>query len=125
MNKIKVILGILITVAGGIIMVTSMVFAIIHFAGNLHEDIRTFNINLQNSPTSSATQKFSIKEEKSLFLWLKLPNRQIENKDFEIDVSLIRENDIEEAKFNEDFRFGYFRNSSGKGQYYKFRGLSK
>jgi hypothetical protein len=47
MNKIKVMLGILITVAGGIIMVTSMVFAIIHFAGALYEDIHAFNIDLQ------------------------------------------------------------------------------
>ena len=119
MNKTKVILGILITVAGGIIMVASMVFAIIHFAESLYEDIHTFNINLQASSIPLTTTKFFIKEEKNLSLWLKLANRQIENKDFEIDVFLIRKNDIVDAKFNEDFRFGYLRNSSGKGQYYK------
>jgi hypothetical protein len=65
------------------------------------------------------TGEFSLKEERDLSLWLKLPNRQIENKDFEIDVFLVGENDTVDAKFNEDFRLGYFRNSSGKGQYYK------
>ncbi|MBU1344560.1 MAG: hypothetical protein KKD66_23350 [Proteobacteria bacterium] len=103
MNKTKVILGILITIAGGIIIVTSMVFAIIHFSGNLYKDIQTFNINLHASSKPSITTEFSIKEKKDLSLWLKLPNRQIENKDFEIDVSLIRENDIEEENFNENF----------------------
>lgn len=119
MNRTKVILGILITVAGGIIMVTSMVFTIIHFAGSLYEDIHTFDINLQASSTPSRTTGFSIEAEKDLSLWLKLPNRQIENKGFEIDVFVIGKNDIVTAKFNEDFKFGYFRNSSGKGQYYK------
>ena len=119
MNKAKFILGIFITILGGAIMIFSMVSAIMHFVGSLHEDICIFNINLQDSPTSSATSKFYIEEEKNLSLWLKLPNRRIENKEFEIDVSLVGENDIVDAKFNEDFRFGYFRNSSGRGQYYK------
>jgi len=119
MNRAKVTLGILITVAGGIIMVTSMVFAIIHFSGNLYEDIQTFNINLRTSSAPSTTTEFSIKEGKDISLWLKLPNRQIENKNFVIDISFIYGNDMVETKFNEDFSSGYFRNSSGKGQYYK------
>jgi hypothetical protein len=112
-------LGILITVIGGIIIIISMVSAIIHLAGNLYEDIQTFDINLHTSSKPSTTTEFSLKEKKDLSLWLKIPNRQIENKDFEIDVLLIGQNDIVEAKFNEDFRYGYFRNSSGEGQYYK------
>jgi hypothetical protein len=119
MNKTKILLGILIAIAGGVVMITSMVFAIINFAGNLYEDIHVFNINLQTPSAPSITTGFSIKEEKDLSLWLKAPNRQIENKDFEIEVFLIEKNDSADTKFNEDFRFGYSRNSSGEGQYYK------
>ncbi len=113
------IFGILITVAGGIIIATSMVFAIMHFAGSLYKDLHIFNINLQATPVPLKTKEFSIKEGKELSLWLKLPNREIENKDFAMSVFLIGKNDIVDTKFNEDFRFGYFRNSSGEGQYYK------
>lgn len=119
MNKTKVILGILITVAGGIIMITSMVFAIIHFAGSLYKDIHTFDIMLRSAPVSATTTGFSIEEESDLSIWLKLPDRRIENKDFEIAVFLIGQNDVVVAELNEDFGFGYFRNSSGTGQYYK------
>lgn len=119
MNKAKFTSGIVIALLGGAIMLFSMLSAIIHLTGKLYKDIRTFNINLQASRTSSVTAKFSIEKEKALSLWLKLPNRQIENKDFKIDVFLIGENDALDAKFGEDFKLGYFRNSSGKGQYYK------
>ncbi len=119
MNKTKVMPGILITVAGGTVMIISMVFAIIHFSGSLYKDIYTFNIDLQSSSMSVTSKRFFIKEEKELSLWLKLPNRQIENKDFKINVFLIDENNNVVAEFNENFRFGYFRNSSGEGQYYK------
>ena len=119
MNKTKVIPGILITIAGGTIMITSMVFAIIHFAGNLYDDIYTFNVDMLLSSTPAITKKISIKEKKELSLWLKLPNRQIENKDLKITVFLIDENNNVVAEFNENFRSGYFRNSSGDGQFYK------
>ena len=119
MNRAKFTLGIIIAVFGGAIMLFSMVSTIIQVAGNLYEDIRTFNIDLQDSPTSSATPRFSLAEEKSLSLWLRLPDRRIENKAFEIDVFLLGNNDLVATEFNEDFEFGYFRNSSGKGQYYR------
>ena len=100
-------------------MLFSMVSAITHIAGSLYEDLRTFNIDLRNSPSSSTTSVFSLAEEKSLSLWLRLPDRRIENKAFAIDVFLIGKNDTVEAEFNEDFKFGYSRNSSEEGQYYK------
>ena len=119
MHKVKFTLGIVFAVLGGTIMLFSMVSAITHIAGSLYEDLRTFNIDLRNSPSSSTTSVFSLAEEKSLSLWLRLPDRRIENKAFAIDVFLVGKNDTVEDEFNEDFKFGYSRNSSEEGQYYK------
>ena len=119
MNNMKTILGILVTIAGGVVMVTCMVFAIIHVAGSLYEDVHSFDVVLPVSPESSATPLFSIKAGKLLSLWLKTPDRQIENKAFEINVSLLNENGDAQADFNEDFKFGFLRNSAGNGQFYR------
>ena len=105
-------------------MLFSMVSATIQVAGNLYEDIRTLNIDWPDSPTSSVTPKFSLVEEEPLSLWLRLPDRKIENKAFAIGVSLVGDDDLVEAEFNEDFEFGYSRNGSGKGQYYKLGSYS-
>ena len=119
MNKRKLILGVFIIALGGIIMLTSMVSGIIYFAANLYEDIHTFPAKLPDSPLSSKTDNFREKRGNEVSVWLKVHNRQIENKDFVISVSIVEENGKKKAEFAENFRFGYLRNSAGKGQYYK------
>ena len=115
-NKTKIVLGVFIALLGGIIMVTNMVFAIISTSGKLYEDAYIFDVNFQEF---LKTPQLTINKNQKLSIWLKVPNRQIENKDIEFTASLVGRDDNVNAKFNENFRLGYLRNSSGTGQYYR------
>jgi hypothetical protein len=72
-----------------------------------------------DSPLSSKTDNFREKRGNKASVWLKVHNRQIENKDFVISVSFVGENGKKKAELAKNFRFGYLRNSAGKEQYYK------
>lgn len=119
MNKTKFLLGILITILGAIIMLVSMVSGIALFAEAIYEDIYAFPARLSISTDNLETDSFSVKAGNNFSLWLKVPNRKIENKDFTFSANLVEQNGRTIADFGEDFRFGYLRNSYGRGQYYK------
>ena len=100
-------------------MLISMIFGIIQYSGSLYENIQVFGIELPSPPAALKTSLFTIEENQIISVWLKYPDRRIENKDFKIAISLVGQNGKFLAKFVEDFNFGYFRNSTGEGQYYK------
>ena len=100
-------------------MLVSMIFGIIYFAGAMYEDIHAFPAKLSFPSEIMETASFTAIAEDDLSIWLKLSDRQIENKDFTLQVLFLEEKGKTIADINKNFRFGYIRNSSGRGQYYK------
>jgi hypothetical protein len=117
--KNKRLLAIMVTVLGGFAALTALLAVISSFTGGLYEDVHVFELKLKAAAKPLLTTGFTRADTREFSLWLKLPDRQIENKPIELDVSLVGKSGHIDAKFHEDFRFGYVRNSSGKGQYYK------
>lgn len=119
MNKPKLIFGIALTVLGICIMLTGMVMGIFRFTSNSYRDIYTFPISLTQENESRQNLRFRTKGEVDFSFWLKMPDRKIENKKFRFGVALVSSEGYQQASFEENFRFGYLRNSAGKGQYYR------
>ncbi len=119
MNKLKFILGIFIIIFGGIIMLISMVFGIVHIAEGLYKDVYAFPVSLSISPENSKTDSFIAKKGDKFSVWLKVPDRRIENKDFHISTFFVNQKEEVVSEFKENFKVGYFRNSFGRGQYYR------
>lgn len=119
MKKSKFILGIAIAVLAGLIMLESVITGIFHFTGKLSEDFQIFNIELQASQAPHKTSFFSAKKGQLFSVWLRLSNREVENKNLSIAVFLIDEDENIKKEFREDLRFGHFRNSAKKIRYYK------
>jgi hypothetical protein len=66
MNKTKFILGILITVLGGIVMLISMVFGIINVAGNLYRNVQILDVNLKAFNVTLKTASFELEKGQSI-----------------------------------------------------------
>lgn len=117
-KKIKIFLGILILVCAGLVMINALVLGIFYFSNSYYQDFKSFSVDLVD-------RSKSIEEDVNLpaghySFWLKLPDREIENKEVKFETSLIDKNSQRSlAVMNEDFSFGYFRNSDGVYQYYK------
>ncbi len=119
MNKLKFIVGIFIIIFGGIIMIISLVFGIVHIAEGLYKDVYAFPVSLSISPENSKTDSFTAKKGDEFSVWLKVPDRRIENKDFKMSGFFVNQKAEVISEFKENFKFGYLRNSFGRGQYYK------
>lgn len=119
MTKSKFILGIAIALLGGFIALESMISGIFQFTGKLQEDFQVYNIELQTSQTPLKTSFFSAAKGQLFSIWLRYANKQIENKNINIAVSLIDDDENIIKEFREDLRFGPFRNSAKKIRYYK------
>ena len=119
MNKLKFILGSFIIIFSGIMMIVSMVLGIVSVAKGLYKDVYTFPVSLSISTESSKTDSFTAKKGDDFFVWLKVPDRRIENKDFKTTGFFINQKAEVISEFKENFKLGYLRNSFGRGQYYK------
>ena len=97
-------------------MLESMISGIFHFTGKIYENFQIYNIGLQ---ASLKTSFFSVKQGQIFSIWLRYSNRQIENKNINITISIIDENENIIKEFLEDLRFGYLRNSKKRIRYYK------
>ncbi len=117
--KEKFILSIFVVIIGGTLLITSLVFGIISVSGGLYDDVYTFpvQLSLQNEPSIAGT--FSARSEEVYSFWLKVPDRRIENKDFQLSVIIDDLASRTQTTWHNDFTFGYVRNSSGQGQYYQ------
>ena len=118
MNKAKFILGIFITILGGAVMLISMVFGIIHFAGSLYRNVQILDIDLKTFNVVQKTTIFELKKGQIISAWLKYPNRRLENENFNIYIHFVDKNEVIPGKLGASFSSGYFRNSAGQGQYY-------
>lgn len=117
--KNKRLLAITVTVMGGLAVLMALLAVISSFAGGLYEDVHVFELDLKGSSKPLRTTQFTRVDQRDFSLWLKLPDRQIENKQIEFDVLLIGKGGTVDAKFKQGFLSGFVRNSSGKGQYYR------
>jgi hypothetical protein len=119
MNRLKLIIGIIITVIGGGGMITAMVFGIIEVAGGYYINVWEHPVNLSITGQTLFTDTFEVGSNSHFSIWLKLPDRQIENKSISISGQVNSLSSKRLANFSENFNFGYVRNSSGKNQYYR------
>jgi hypothetical protein len=119
LKKLKLIPAIAFIILGGAIMLESMISGTLHFTGNSHEDFQTFNIERQPSQAPIKTSFFSVEKGQTLSVWFRCSNRQLENKNLKIAVSLINEDGAVIWEAGKDFRFGNIRNSARRVKYYK------
>ena len=117
--KEKFFLGIFVTIAGGTLLITSLVFGIISISNGLYEDVYTFPVRLSLKNDQDIAGTFSAKSNDVFSFWLKVPDRRIENKDLQLSVIINDPTSRAEITWDSDFTFGYLRNSSGQGQYYQ------
>ena len=117
--KEKFILGIFVTIAGGTLLITSLVFGIISMTNGLYEDVYTFPVRLSLKNNQDIAGTFNAKADEVFSFWLKVPDRRIENKDFQLSVIIDDLGSRGQTTWHSDFTFGYLRNSSGQGQYYQ------
>lgn len=115
----KFILGIFVTVAGGTLLITSLVFGIIYITNGLYEDVYTFPARLSLTNGQDIAGTFRAEKDQLFSFWLKVPDRRIENKNFQLSVIIDDLASRAQTTWNTDFTFGYLRNSSGQGQYYQ------
>lgn len=117
-KKERFVIGIMLAIIGGTIMITSLVFGIIKFANNRYDDIYTFTVKLTGQKKDSFCGSFFARKKEELSFWLKVPDRRIENRDFQLGINISDREKSIDTSWKNDFKFGYWRNSSGQGQYY-------
>jgi hypothetical protein len=121
MRKPKFILGITLAMIffGGFIMLESVLSGISHFTGKLSEDFKLYTFELQSSQAPLRTTFFSAKAGQLFTIWLRYSNRQIENKNIDITVSIVDEDENTIKKFERDLRFSDFRSGKKRVRYQK------
>ena len=80
---------------------------------------QTFPIEISKTPLTAPTEEISITGNMELSVWIKLPNRQIETKDFIVSVTFIPADNSPTVSLSKEFGFWHTRSSFGQGQYYK------
>ena len=120
MNSLRIILGKIIVLFGAIIVTGSVILGVLTFTGEQYEDRQIFKIDISDETEHSFS--FSANTGEPVSVWLKVPDRELENKNFSINIFFVGSNGEEIAKFKENFLFGYYRNSLGDGHYYKLGG---
>lgn len=111
----KLVIGILTTVCASLILIACLVLGISYFTGRYYIDIKSFDFQAEDGLSKSENIELF---QGDYSFWVKMPDRKIENKNAQISVLLFSHSGEEEASMEEDFSFGYYRNSSGEGQYY-------
>lgn len=116
MNKRKVATGIIIMVIGLLMINTSSIDAIIDSSSQLYMDVESHDINLEKK---TETIVFNNKDKRKISFWLVLPDRNIENKNFKIVVSVLDSNKNFVKGFRRDLAFKTIRQEIDGNFYYK------
>ncbi|MCK5477127.1 MAG: hypothetical protein KAI55_04360, partial [Candidatus Aenigmarchaeota archaeon] len=117
MNRLRIILGKIIVLFGAIMITCSVILCVLSFTEEQYEDMQIFKINISDTVENSIHFSANLKEPMSI--WLKVQDRELENKNFSINVFFIGPKGTELVTFKENFHFGYYRNSLDNGHYYK------
>jgi hypothetical protein len=118
MKKKNRILGILIIALGGILSLFNMVSGITVYAAGKYSDLESTKIVLTRGFKGKSEMMF-LNGPQTVSVWLKMPDRKIENQDISVSVYLTTEEGNRYTTHEEGFGKGYVRNSFGAGQYYK------
>lgn len=130
----KFIVAIIMSIIGGTMMITSLVFGLTRFSDGLHEDIYIFPARLSKLKDMETAGLFTAKKGENLSFWLKVPDRRIENKNFSFEISIFNQKGNKKISYRTDFNYKHIRNNTGVGQYYllgthyfqkRFEGLIK
>jgi hypothetical protein len=113
------VVAFIIAILGGFMMLESMISGIFHSSGKLYEDFKLYTIELHASRTPLKTTFFSVKAGQFFSVWLRYATRQVGNKNIDITVSLIDEDENLIKEFEGDLRFGDFRASRKRVRYHK------
>ena len=116
MNKQKVATGIIIMVVGLLMINTSSIDAIIDSSSQLYMDVESHDIDLEKKTETIA---FNNNDKKKISFWLVQPNRDIENKDFKIVISVLDSNKNFVKGFRRDLAFKTIRQEIDGDFYYK------
>lgn len=96
-----------------------MISGMFHFNGKVYEDFQVYGIERLSAQVPIKTSFFSAEEDQIFSVWLRYSIRQVQNKNINIAVSLIDEDETIVKEFVADLQFGPFRNSAKKIRYYK------
>ena len=118
MSKGKLLIGIFIIVFGTGLIFTNLFVGIKEMVKSGFEEAYAFPITFERL-ISQNTPSFYLDPGEKVSVWLRLPDRKAENKDFSFHVTVINEAGETVEQMAEDFRFGYFRSSYGRGQFYR------
>ena len=116
MKKPGIIAGIVIMVTGLLMINTSSIDAIIDSSSKLYKEIETHNIDLDGKTETIA---FNNEDKRKVSFWLALPDRNIENKDFKIVISILDKNKELIKGFRRDLVFKTIRQEVDSHFYYK------
>jgi len=119
MFKPTFIVSIIITLVGGIMMTISMIAAVIHVASNIYEDIQLINVNPPITSLTQTSSPFTIQQDQLISFWFNMSNKQIENKDMQITLSLFDRNGSLLTTITKEFNSTFTRHSDGEQHYYK------
>jgi hypothetical protein len=119
MSKSKRFFAVVVTVIGAGVMTFSLFAGIKHLAESSYKDIATFPVRLVQMSQQMYTAPLSLPAAKEYSLWLKTPNRQIQNQDFSIEAALIDVSGQQVAGLKKGFRGVSHRNGSRGWNYYR------
>ncbi|MCK5214843.1 MAG: hypothetical protein KAR05_05770 [Candidatus Omnitrophica bacterium] len=118
MKKKNKILGIAIIVMGAVLSFINMGSGITTYAGGIYSDLESFNVVLAPRYKGKSDIMY-LNGPQIISVWLKMPNRKIENKNITVSVYLMTDDGVRYTTHEKGFNSGYIRNSAGEGQYYK------
>lgn len=116
MNKPKVTAGIVIMAIGLLMINTSSIDAIIDSSRQLYQEVETHNIDLVKKTETIA---FNNETKRKISFWLVLPDRNIEDKNFKIVLSVLDSNKAFIKGFRRDLAFKTTRQEIDGKFYYK------
>jgi len=118
MSKGKLIIGLTIIVFGAGLIFTNLFVGIKEMVKGGFDEAYAFPVTFERL-ISQSTPGFYLDPGEKASVWIRMPHREVENKDFSFHVTVINESGETVKQMAEDFNFGYFRSSYGQGQFYR------
>ena len=118
MSKGKLIIGITIIVFGAALIFTNLFIGIKETVKNDFDEAVAFPVTFERL-ISQSSPGFYIDPGQKTSVWIRMPHREVENKNFSFYVTVINEAGETVKQMAEDFSAGYFRSSYGQGQFYR------
>jgi hypothetical protein len=118
-SKLSRTIAYLIAFLGAFLMFESTISGIFHFSGKLYEEFKLYTIELQAAETPLRTTFFSAKAGQHFTVWLRYATWQIENKQIDITLSLIDDDEHMIKQFERGLRFGDFLSRQKRVRYHK------